>query len=80
MILCDLMMPDMTGMDVYEEVERSHPGLAARFVFISGGGVTERSRRFLELHADRVLPKPIDSSQLSRLLAKRTLRIDSPAA
>lgn len=80
LVLCDLMMPDMTGMDVYEEVERSHPGLAARFVFISGGGVTERSRRFLELHADRVLPKPIDSSQLSRLLAKRTLRIDSPAA
>ncbi|MGC4089311.1 MAG: CPXCG motif-containing cysteine-rich protein [Polyangiaceae bacterium] len=27
LVLCDLMMPDITGMDVYEEVERKHPGL-----------------------------------------------------
>lgn len=80
LVLCDLMMPDVTGMDLYEEVEKKHPGLAGRFVFISGGGVTERSRRFLEVHADRVLPKPIDSAQLIRLLAKRTARVDSPAA
>jgi signal transduction histidine kinase/ActR/RegA family two-component response regulator len=70
LVLCDLMMPDMTGMDVYEAVEERHPGLAGRFVFISGGGVTERSRKFLELHADRVLPKPIDSRQLSELLVR----------
>ncbi len=70
-VLCDLMMPDMTGMDVYETVEEKHPALAERFVFISGGGVTERSRRFLEVHADRVLPKPIDSRQLCELLMRR---------
>jgi signal transduction histidine kinase/ActR/RegA family two-component response regulator len=80
LVLCDLMMPDITGMDVYEEVERMHPSLASRFVFISGGGVTERSRRFLELHAERVLPKPIDSAQLSRLLAKRSAVSETPAA
>jgi signal transduction histidine kinase/CheY-like chemotaxis protein len=71
LVLCDLMMPELTGMDVYEEVVRRHPRLADRFVFISGGGVTERSRRFIELHADRVLSKPIDSRQLSELMAKR---------
>lgn len=70
LVLCDLMMPDMTGMDVYEEVEQRHPELKSRFVFISGGGVTERSRRFLEAHADRVLPKPIDSRQLCELLQR----------
>jgi signal transduction histidine kinase/CheY-like chemotaxis protein len=70
LVLCDLMMPDMTGMDVYEEVEQRHPQLADRFVFISGGGVTERSRRFLEVHADRVLPKPIDSRQLCEVLQR----------
>jgi CheY-like chemotaxis protein len=71
LVLCDLMMPDLTGMDVYEEVEKNHPNLAERFVFISGGGVTERSRKFIELHAERVLPKPIDSRQLAKLLAQR---------
>jgi signal transduction histidine kinase/ActR/RegA family two-component response regulator len=70
LVLCDLMMPDMTGMEVYEAVEERCPALAERFVFISGGGVTERSRKFLEAHADRVLPKPIDNRQLSELLVR----------
>jgi CheY-like chemotaxis protein len=70
LVLCDLMMPDMTGMDVYEAVEATLPALAERFVFVSGGGVTERSRRFLERHADRVLPKPIDNRQLCDVLER----------
>lgn len=70
LVLCDLMMPDMTGMDVYELVQQRYPDLADRFVFISGGGVTERSRQFLEEHADRVLAKPIDSRQLCELLER----------
>lgn len=70
LVLCDLMMPDLTGMDVFEEIERKYPKLAERVVFISGGGLTERSRAFIERHADRVLPKPIDSRQLAKLLAK----------
>ncbi|MEO8181195.1 MAG: ATP-binding protein [Deltaproteobacteria bacterium] len=70
LVLCDLMMPDMTGMEVYEAVEERCPALAERFVFISGGGVTERSRKFLEAHADRVLPKPIDNRQLCELLLR----------
>jgi signal transduction histidine kinase/ActR/RegA family two-component response regulator len=68
LVLCDLMMPDMTGMDVYEAVEERLPSLRDRFVFVSGGGITERSRRFLERHADRVLPKPIDSRRLCEVL------------
>jgi CheY-like chemotaxis protein len=70
LVLCDLMMPDLTGMDVFEEVERRWPDLAPRFVFISGGGVNERSRRFIERHAARVATKPVDSHQLSKLLAE----------
>jgi signal transduction histidine kinase/CheY-like chemotaxis protein len=71
LVLCDLMMPGLTGMDVYEEIEQRYPELAERVVFISGGGLTERSRDFIERHADRVLAKPIDSRQLGKLLAKR---------
>lgn len=70
LVLCDLMMPDLTGMDVFETVQQKNPSLADRFVFVSGGGVTERSRRFLDEHAERVLPKPIDSRQLAELLER----------
>ncbi len=71
LVLCDLMMPGLTGMDVFAETERRWPNLADRFVFISGGGVSERSRLFLERHATRVLHKPIDGRKLARLLAER---------
>jgi signal transduction histidine kinase/ActR/RegA family two-component response regulator len=68
LVLCDLMMPDMTGMELYAEIRAHDPQLAARFLFISGGGITERSRRFLEEHAERVLAKPIDSAELAIVL------------
>lgn len=70
LVLCDLMMPDMTGMELFEEIERSEPALAERFVFISGGGVTERSRKFIESHRSRVLSKPIDERAISQVLAQ----------
>jgi two-component system NtrC family sensor kinase len=71
LVLCDLMMPDMTGMDLYEEIQRRAPALAERFIFISGGGVTERSRRFIEANGARVLIKPIDGRELQEILARR---------
>lgn len=38
-IFCDLLMPEMTGMDLFETLEQKMPELTARFVFLSGGGV-----------------------------------------
>jgi signal transduction histidine kinase/CheY-like chemotaxis protein len=72
LVLCDLMMPDMTGMELFEQIELSKPALAERFVFISGGGVNERSRQFIESHRERVLPKPIDTRAITRVLAHHT--------
>ncbi|HEY2733728.1 MAG TPA: response regulator, partial [Polyangiales bacterium] len=46
-ILCDLMMPDMSGPELYQELERSAPHLLERFVFLSGGAFTDTARRFL---------------------------------
>jgi len=70
LVFCDLMMPDMTGMDLFETIERSHPTLASRFVFISGGGVTDGCRKFIESHPTRVVSKPIDRRALDRVLAE----------
>ncbi|MCC6527121.1 MAG: response regulator [Polyangiaceae bacterium] len=63
-ILCDLMMPDVTGMDVYEAVCAVRPELARRFVFITGGAFTPRARAFVDALPNTVVDKPISVAKL----------------
>jgi len=70
-ILCDLMMPDMTGMDLFAEVARRYPGLEERFVLMTGGAFTPRSTEFLARVKNRRLEKPFDSSALRAIVANR---------
>ena len=72
-VLCDLMMPGMTGMELYAEVERRHPALRRRFVFLTGGAFTEGARAFLEQAARAALEKPFDPALL-RQAVERTIR------
>jgi PAS domain S-box-containing protein len=67
-ILCDLMMPDLTGMDLYAELEKLAPEQAARMVFVSGGAFTPRAREFLERVPNARVEKPIDFQNLRVLL------------
>ena len=67
-ILCDLMMPDMTGMDLYAELEQLAPDQAARMVFVSGGAFTPRAREFLERVSNARVEKPVDLQNLRLLL------------
>ena len=59
-VLCDLMMPDLSGMEMYGEAVKRAPDAAASFVFMTGGAFTPRARAFVESIADRCLEKPID--------------------
>jgi PAS domain S-box-containing protein len=72
LILCDLMMPEMTGMDVFSEMERMAPDQAERMVFVTGGAFTTRAREFLERVPNARVEKPIDFQNLRVLL--RNLR------
>jgi len=69
-MLCDLMMPVMTGMDLYAEIVKVAPKLAGRLVFMTGGAFTPRARAFLESVVNPCLEKPIDTSRLRSLVAK----------
>ena len=53
LILCDLMMPEMTGMDLYAELQRVAPELVPRVVFLTGGAFTAAAAEFLD---DRAQP------------------------
>lgn len=73
-ILCDMMMPDLSGPDVYARIaERDRP-LANAMVFISGGNFTPRSERFRSSVANTFLDKPLTRGELQRTLAKVTPR------
>ena len=63
-ILCDLMMPGMTGMELHEALARVAPDQAARVVVLTGGAYTERAREFLDRVALPRCEKPFDPSGL----------------
>jgi two-component system, cell cycle sensor histidine kinase and response regulator CckA len=63
-ILCDLMMPGMSGMDVYERIRARQPGLEERIVFITGGAFVPRLADFLDSVDNLKLLKPFDVEQV----------------
>jgi PAS domain S-box-containing protein len=63
-VLCDLVMPEVTGMDLYEQLERRGRGGERRIVFITGGAVTARARAFLDAVPNTVLAKPFGPEEL----------------
>jgi two-component system cell cycle sensor histidine kinase/response regulator CckA len=69
-VLCDLVMPELTGMDVYDEVARRDPALASRIVFMTGGAFTERARDFLAHHDNLVLHKPFALDDLQDIIRR----------
>jgi CheY-like chemotaxis protein len=67
-ILCDLMMPQVTGMDFHAELLRTFPEQAGRMVFLSGGAFTKRARDFLESVQNHRVEKPVDAQGLKALI------------
>jgi len=70
-IVCDLMMPQMTGMDLYRELSLHVSEQATRMVFLSGGAFTAAARSFLDEVPNQRLDKPFDTRQLLALVNDR---------
>jgi two-component system, cell cycle sensor histidine kinase and response regulator CckA len=68
LVLCDLMLGEESGMDLYEEVLRSAPETARRFAFLTGGAYTTRTREFLATVPNPVIEKPFSLRDLLRRL------------
>jgi len=68
LIVCDLMMPDMDGLQVYKAIENRWPHLLSRMVFCTGGAFTARARDFVAAIDNVVLDKPLTVAQLDGLL------------
>jgi len=69
-ILCDLMMPDLTGIDVYHRVKAMDLGLEKRIVFLTGGAFTEQARGFLGTIPNLRLDKPFSPEGLEKIIRR----------
>ncbi|PTL84862.1 PAS domain S-box protein [Vitiosangium sp. GDMCC 1.1324] len=67
-VLCDVMMPDLGGKDLYEAVQQGGSGLEQRFVFVSGGAFTQGARDFLARVPNPTLEKPFDETAVRRVV------------
>ncbi len=73
-ILCDLMMPDLSGVEVHRRVSRDAPEMAGRMVFITAGAFSEPAHAFLRDGGVDWVEKPIDPDDLRALVAARVAR------
>ena len=81
LILCDLAMPGVDGIELYERVSSIAPALVERIVMMTGGAFTERTAAFLDRPCIRRLDKPFEPEHLRRLVRERVasvMRGDDP--
>jgi CheY-like chemotaxis protein len=71
LIFCDVMMPDLTGPELYRLIAQTRPGLEQRVVFVSGGAVGAETQSFLALTGNVVLDKPFGQEALRAFVRSR---------
>jgi PAS domain S-box-containing protein len=69
-ILCDIMMPHMSGMQFYAQLAKTDAALAGRMIFMSGGAFGKHSADLLAACNQPVLDKPFDMAELQRALSQ----------
>jgi PAS domain S-box-containing protein len=70
LILCDLMMPDMTGMDLHRELCQVAPQQAERMLFLTGGAFTARAWKFLSDPGREHVAKPFSPATLRTIVRR----------
>lgn len=71
LILSDVMMPEMSGIDLYEELFKLRPASAQSMIFLTGGAFTQGARKFLDSVPNSRLEKPFDPDRLRRFVRER---------
>ena len=68
-ILCDLMMPYLSGAELFRDASLAVPGIERRFVFMTGGTFTPWVAEFLAKCERPCLEKPFAYDTLRAILA-----------
>jgi CheY-like chemotaxis protein len=73
LILCDVMMPGLSGMDLHQWLATDNPSLAERFIFITGGAFTPRTRKYLNQVDNLRLEKPFNIANFKKIVNDQIL-------
>jgi len=76
-ILCDIMMPQMTGIAFHEELKKLRPRDAERIIFVTGGAFTAAASEFLDRVPNLRIDKPFDPIHLRNIVNDRLAQLDA---
>jgi two-component system, NtrC family, sensor kinase len=68
LVLCDLMMPELSGAELFDVIADRFPELSERMGFITGGALTPETTEFLNTTRTPWLAKPFQVDELKRLV------------
>ncbi|HKO48817.1 MAG TPA: ATP-binding protein [Polyangiaceae bacterium] len=71
-IFCDVMMPEMSGVEVYQRISERHPGQEHKLVFMTGGAFDEPAAQFIDSVENPTLKKPFAGNSVRALVAAVT--------
>lgn len=73
-IVCDVMMPEISGLELYETLRRERPEQGDRLVFVTGGAYADDAERRLEGTGRPLLEKPFDIQLIRRTIGALVAR------
>jgi len=79
LVLCDLMMPGVSGMDVHRGLTELGPEHVERMVFVTGGAYTDEGAAFLAGVSNPYLDKPFSKAQLHQLIETQLTALERRA-
>lgn len=75
LIICDVLMPDILGPELYQQAIEKFPQLSDRFLFITGNVVDMDTRIFLEKSGLPWLSKPFLPTDIEQLVVQTAAKI-----
>jgi CheY-like chemotaxis protein len=69
-VVCDMIMPRMSGDMLYREAERTSPAMNRRFLFVTGMARLNDCQRFFEQTGTRSIEKPFHAEEVLQLVAE----------
>ena len=63
-VICDMLLPDVSGMDVYRRATEAEPSYRQRFAVATGASLMPKVAEFLSTFSGPILNKPVPPAQL----------------